>query len=124
MVLAGLFVAALIVASALAKIRMDRRMGMGTSPATLLELLVGAAAGAVPMVSGTLPVGLVMAGFAVSIAASFIQLRRYGRERQRREEGEGGRLAAYVRYLSAAEGDQEDDATPPSGDTGGDGSAP
>lgn len=124
MVFAGLLVAVLIATSALAKIRMDRRTGMGTSPATLLELAVAAVVGAAPAMAGTLPVSLVVFGFGVSVTASVAQLRRYGRERLRREESEGGRLAAYVRYLSAAEEAGADDEAPPGGGSAPDESMP
>ena len=119
---AGLLVAALLAMSALTKIRMDRRTGMGTSPATLLELTTAVIVVVVPALSGALPVHLVALAFVVSVTASGIQLRRYGRERRRREASEGGRLAAYVRYLSAADEASEgpaEGADPPHGPSSG-----
>jgi hypothetical protein len=116
MTFAGFLIAVILATSALMKVRLDRRTGTGTSPATLLELVAAPVVAAAPMVTGTLPVNLVVLAFVVSITASLLQVRRYGAIRMRREETEGGRLAAYVRYLSAAEGDQMNDERPEGGD--------
>lgn len=109
MTFAGFLVAVILATSALMKVRMDRRTGTGTSPATLLELVTAPIVAAAPMVAGTLPVNLVLLAFLVSITASVLQVRRYGAIRAQRESTEGGRLAAYVRYLSATDGSQGND---------------
>ena len=115
MTFAGFLVAIILATSALMKVRMDRRTGTGTSPATLLELVIAPIVAAAPMVAGTLPVNLVILAFVVSITASVLQVRRYSAIRAQRESTEGGRLAAYVRYLSAAEGGQPNDEQPEGG---------
>ena len=115
MTFAGFLVAIILATSALMKVRMDRRTGSGTSPATLLELVTAPVVAATPMVTGTLPVNLVVLAFVVSVSASVLQVRRYGAIREERESTEGGRLAAYVRYLSAAEGGPSKDEEPEGG---------
>jgi O-antigen/teichoic acid export membrane protein len=118
-ILAGLLLASLFAASALTKVRMDRRMGMGTSPVTLVEVFAALAVAAVPMLSGVLPAGLVGGAVAVSVVASWVQFRRYRAVRRRREASEGGRLAAYVRYLSAADESADVDPTDEEAGPGG-----
>ena len=115
MTFAGFLVAIILATSALMKVRMDRRTGSGTSPATLLELVTAPVVAATPMVTGTLPVNLVVLAFVVSVSASVLQVRRYGAIREERESTEGGRLAAYVRYLSTAEDGQPNDEQPEGG---------
>ena len=117
MVFVGFLVAAILCASAGMKIRMDRRTGMGTSPATLAEMATAGIVAITPVVSGSLPVALVALAFLVSVIASFVQVSRHRAARLRRAESEGGRLAAYVRYLSTAdEGEESDDRDPPAGE--------
>ena len=115
MTFAGFLVAIILATSALMKVRMDRRTGAGTSPATLVELLTAPIVAAAPMLAGTLPVGLVALAFLVSITASVLQVRRHSALRAHRESTEGGRLAAYVRYLSTAEDGQPNDEQPEGG---------
>ena len=90
----------LFAASALSKIRSSRRVGLGAGPGVILELAAAVGVAAMPLLTGRLPLPLVVAAFAVSGIVSGLHITRLRSVRQARADSEGGRLAAYVKYLS------------------------
>jgi hypothetical protein len=97
--LAYLLAAMLAVSGAL-KARSGARLGIGLLPGALLELLAGVAIAALPLFGGRLPVWVVVGAVVVVVASSAHYALVLRRIRLRREDSEGGRLAAYVKYLS------------------------
>jgi hypothetical protein len=95
--------ASLLATSGVVKVRSGHRVGLGILPGTVLELvgalaLAAMAASAEPLPGWTVAGALVL--FLVSSAHHVSQVRVI---RRRRKENEGGRLAAYVRYISASD---------------------
>lgn len=114
-----LFVTAVFVAASSGlKLRSTSRVGLGLRPLALLELAaaLGLAALVVPgPLSGTsvarwaVPAAILL--LVVSSVDHAVRLRAY---RRARAQSEGGRLAAYVKYLSVqAEGDEGGDTGSP-----------
>jgi len=103
--LAGLLLAMIFATSALVKIRSGRRVGIGIGVGVMLELGVAVVVAATPVLTGRLPLSLVVGAVAVSGVGSGLHITRLRALRQARADTEGGRLAAYVKYLSGP--DQE-----------------
>lgn len=108
--------AALVAASSLIKLRSTSRVGLGLRPLALLELLAGLAL-AVLVLPGPLS-GTSVVRWAVPVAIGLVlvssldhafRLRAY---RRARADSEGGRLAAYVKYLADAPGETEPEDGP------------
>ncbi len=108
-----LLVAFLVAGSALAKIRVDVRAGSGVAIPTVVELATAVLLGLVPLAGVRVPPAALAGAFSVSVWSSLLQARRYRRARKRRDETEGGRLAAYVKYLSEAESDDDSEGDAP-----------
>jgi hypothetical protein len=109
MTLLAYLLAAMLAVSGALKARSGARLGIGLVPGALIELMAGVAVAAVPLMGRALPVWLIVAAVSLVIASSAhygLVLRRI---RQRREASEGGRLAAYVKYLSRSDGDGPQD---------------
>lgn len=96
--------AALLVTSSVVKIRSGQRVGLGLLPGTLLELAGALALAGGAVATGSLPGWAVALALVLFFASSVHHVGRLRDLRRRREESEGGRLAAYVKYLSASDG--------------------
>jgi len=103
MTLAGALLSMIFAASALVKIRSGRRVSMGIGPGVIVELGVAVVVAAMPMFTGSLPLPLVVGALAVSGIVSGLHITRLRALRQARADTEGGRLAAYVKYLSGSD---------------------
>lgn len=105
-----LLVTGALLASALAKLRVASRAGVGVHRPSVAELVLGLVLAGVA-VAGGLTVGgalwALVVGFLVLVASSLHLLGALRRRDERRERTEGRRLEAYVRYLST-----HDDGTP------------
>lgn len=111
------FTAGLVAASSVLKLRSTSRVGLGLRPLAILELvaalglaalgLPGSLSGS-PLARWAVPVAILL--LVVSSVDHALRLRAW---RLARAESEGGRLAAYVKYLSEA---PEDDDGPDTGD--------
>jgi hypothetical protein len=95
--------AALLIASGVVKVRSGQRAGLGLLPGTLVELVGAVVLAGSAMATGRLPAWAVVAALGIFFASSLHHVGRLRAIRRRREESEGGRLAAYVKYLSASD---------------------
>ncbi len=100
MSLAGTLLAMIFATSALVKIRSGRRVNIGIGAGVMVELGVAVVVAATPLFTGRLPLPLVVGAVAVSGVVSWLHITRLRTLRQARADTEGGRLAAYVKYLS------------------------
>ncbi len=98
-------IAAMLALSGAVKARSGARQGLGILPGVLAELLAGVAFAAMPLAGVGPPVWLTVAAVVLLIASTTHHGLVLRRLRRRREASEGGRLAAYVKYLSEPDED-------------------
>ena len=103
MIFLAFLLGALLVTSSAVKVRSCQRVGLGLLPGTLLELVGGPAVAAGAMITGGLAGWAVAVSLGLFFVSSVSHVARLRALRLRREESEGGRLAAYVKYLSASD---------------------
>ncbi len=97
--------AALLALSGALKARSGLRVGIGILPGVLLELVVAIGFAAVPLVGRTPPLWVFVLGTALLVGSSLHYATVIRRLARSRESSEGGRLAAYVKYLSEPNGE-------------------
>jgi hypothetical protein len=105
MSLLSFLAAVLLVMSGALKIRSGRRFGVGFSPLAVVEIIAGVAL-AVLSARGALgaeglPRWSVPAGVVLVLVSTTVHALKLRAERLQLAESEGGRLVAYVKYLSA-----------------------
>lgn len=103
MTLLAFFLASLLVTSSVVKMRSGQRIGLGVLPGTVLELLGALGVAVVGVTTGRLPGWAVAGALVLFLLSSAHHVGRVRAIRRRRQESEGGRLAAYVRYLSISD---------------------
>jgi hypothetical protein len=105
MSLLSFLAALLLMTSGALKIRSGRRLGVGVSPLAALEVVAGVVLAALSVrnalgIDGP-PRWAVPAGVLLVLISTAVHGQKLRAERLQRAESEGGRLVAYVKYLSA-----------------------
>jgi hypothetical protein len=101
--LLAFLLAALLATSGAVKVRSGRRVGLDVLPGTALELIAALGLPGMAVSTGRLPGWLLVGSLLLFFASSTHHVRHLRAIRRRRDASEGGRLAAYVRYLSAVD---------------------